>query len=161
VGGVGPLLEDRRRAVGDADLVPAHAGRGPRRDRVVHDQRFVVGEVAVGEAEHEAVGQRIELLGRSRLRDAGAAAAGFAVGRGGKGGRAGEGGIRRRGEVDVELPEGERVGGRAQREDIVGRSGGRQAGAVEIGGKQAGERGAGVEALLGGGRGGQAVRAVG
>src|SRR5262249_50846472 len=49
VGRVRPLLEDRRRAVGTAQLVPAHAHAGASSDRVIDYQRFMpISEVTVG-----------------------------------------------------------------------------------------------------------------
>src|SRR4029078_12503146 len=74
VGNVRSLLVDRQGAARIAQLVPAAARRAlieePGPDRVVHHERLVVAEVAVGEPRHQAVRQRIQLLARRRLGNA-------------------------------------------------------------------------------------------
>src|SRR6266478_748235 len=79
------LLKDRRSAVGAPDFVPAHAihlatvlATATHADAVIDHQRFMCGrrrEVAISEPVHQAVTERIELLPRSRLRNARPAAA--------------------------------------------------------------------------------------
>src|SRR5439155_24369060 len=96
-----PLLRDSRRAVQAAELVPAHTDEACRllawptaaadRHRVVDHPALLAAEVAIGQPVHQAVGERVELLARLTLRDAGATTAG---------GRAegGHGDVRRAGE---------------------------------------------------------------
>ena len=82
--GVGALLDERRRRAGIPQFVPADAGlvRGGV-DGVIEDQRFVIAEIAVGDAVHEAVGNAVQPVvdgcvrravrvgrGRHRLRNA-------------------------------------------------------------------------------------------
>ena len=62
VGRVGALLRDHRIVARRLNLIPAHAAAAADRDRVIDDQRFVTAEVAIGEAIHQAVGQRVELV---------------------------------------------------------------------------------------------------
>src|SRR5205807_7926253 len=95
VGRVRALLVGRRRSAGAADLVPADtaAARG-RGDAVVHDESFVVAEVAIGEPVHDPVGQRVELLRRAGLRHARAAVAELGVAGDWDRDRTGEGRVR-------------------------------------------------------------------
>src|SRR5262249_6063308 len=132
----------------EADLVPASPSRAAGGDAVVHHQRLMVAEVAVGQAIHQPVGQRIQLVGGPTLRDAGAPAARLGVRRYGDAGGACERGVSGRGEVYVELPERQR-GGRVQGEDVVWRAGWGQGCAVERGRQQPSKARTDVEALLG------------
>src|SRR5262249_37234474 len=157
----GGLLEHGRRPARVADLVPAHARDAAGGDGMVRDQRLVVPEVPVGEAVHHAVGQRVELLGRARLRHAGAAAAGGSEGGDRDAGGAGQRGVGRRGPVDVVPPEAERVVvGVVEGHNVVGRARGRGGGPVQVGRQQAAAGGGELGALLGGGRAAQHGGAV-
>ena len=108
----------------------------------------MVAEVAVLQPVHHAVGERVELLGRAALRNAGAAAAGFGEGRDGDQRRAGEAGVGRRRPVDVELPQSKVGGVGAHAEDEFGLARTGAAGAVDVGRQQAAVGGRGAEALL-------------
>src|ERR1043166_7547197 len=158
---VRPLLEDARRTRRDAQLVPTDAGQraGAGVDRVVDDQSLVpVGEVAIGEALHQTVGQRVELLRSARLRDARPAAARLAEGRDRERGRPRERRVGGGGEVGVHLPDVGRV--RTEVDEVFGRARGRRDCAVEVCGQHAAEARTQLEALLGGRGAGDHLRAV-
>ena len=147
IGRIRALLEDARIAAGDPQLVPADADRRAGGDAVVHDERLVIAEVAVGEPVHEPVGERVEPLSRAELRDTGSAAARFGVRVDPHAARTRERRVARRGPVDVELPADQAAGG-AESDHVVGRAGRRQARAVERRGEQSAVRGARSEELL-------------
>src|SRR5205807_9895103 len=83
---------------------------GPGCNAVVDDQSFVIAEVAVRQAVHEAVTERIQSLRGPTLSDTRAARiVARQSERGGRErGRTGQGRVRRGGPVDMELPDGER-----------------------------------------------------
>ena len=103
--------------------------------------------VAVGEAEHQPVGQRVQLLTGAGLRDAGAAAAGRVERRHRQLRRADQAAVGAVGPVDLELPESQR--GLQLGQQVVGRPGGRRRAAVEVSRQQAAVAGAQLKALLG------------
>ena len=72
VGSVRARLVDREGPGCATELVPANARMiGPVDvDGVIHGQRFVIGPVSIDDAVHQAVGQRIDLGRRPRLRNA-------------------------------------------------------------------------------------------
>src|SRR5439155_20558544 len=117
-------------------------------------ERLVIAEVAIREPVHHAVGERVELLRRARLRHAGASVAQLAVTRDGDRDRAGKRRVRGVREVDVELPEG-----KARRviecHEIVGRSRWRQGPSVERRRKKSAIEERKVEYLRGGGGAGE------
>ncbi len=128
-------------------LVPAH------RDRVIDHERFVgasASKVAIRQSVHQPVRQRIELVARVRLGNAGAPArAGGRERRHGDGGGAGERRVRRGREVHVELPQVERVRAKVQIE--VRLAGRRRSRPIQVGRQQTGHAGALLEADLRGG----------
>src|SRR5262249_9734642 len=64
------LLEYRRLGSWAADLVPADRGQRAAEHGVVHDERLVIAKVAIGEPEHHAIGQAVDLLAGLGLGDA-------------------------------------------------------------------------------------------
>ena len=132
-----------------AELVPAHSDAAPRGDGMIDDQRLVVTEVAIGEPVHQPVPERVELLARSRLRNARPAPARLAEGVDRDRGRPREGRVPRAGEVHAELVEMERVG-----DDVdkgIGSAVGRRRRSVEVRRQQAVHAGAILKADRGGG----------
>src|SRR5262249_37716499 len=76
----GALLDNARRTVWIGQLVPAHAGlaRLPtaNTNRMVDDERLAdAEEIPVGQAMHQPIAQRVELLARIWLGDTGASIA--------------------------------------------------------------------------------------
>ncbi len=136
VRGVGPLLVDRRRGARAADLVPADGrAAGLRANGVVDDERLVVAEVAIGQAVHDALLQRLEQLRRVELRHALApesVADGIDELRGGNVDRPGERAVARRRPVHVELPLDEARGPELERHEVVRRAGRRRRRPVEV-----------------------------
>src|SRR2546423_4106329 len=85
----------------------------------------MVAKVPIRQPEHQPVAEGIELLRRSRLRNACAAATGFPEGRHRDRGGTCEGGVRRRREIHVKLKEGslaQFVGKRAVEKDAPRKS---------------------------------------
>ena len=117
---------------------------------MVDDQSFVIAEVAVRQAVHDAVTEGIQLLRGPTLSDTRAARiVARQSERGGcERGRTGQGRVRWGGPVDMELPEGELPVDRAERNHVVRRSGRWLSRAVEVGGQQTAEARAHIEALL-------------
>ncbi len=71
-GGIGALLENHRGACRITNFIPADAGpAGTRVHRVVGHQGLMVAEITILQAIHQAVAERIQLLGGSGLGDAG------------------------------------------------------------------------------------------
>jgi len=62
-------------AAGVLDFIPPHAAACSGNDGMINNQRLVAAKVAIGQAEHQAIGQRIELVASAGLDDASAAAA--------------------------------------------------------------------------------------
>src|SRR6266702_2008671 len=56
------LLVNKRNGARAANLVPAHRCQRPSSDRMIHNQRFMVTKVSVGQAEHHAIAEPVELL---------------------------------------------------------------------------------------------------
>src|SRR5215472_8521968 len=143
----GALLEDG--GGGRApDLVPTDGGAAAVGDGVVHHQGFVIAEIAIGQAVHKTVSERIQLLGCAWLGDAGAATSASAsecgygnVGRSTERGRA----VGKVGIGDGEYVE--RVG--VEIDKVFGRACGRRRTAVQVGGENTAEAGAQLEADLG------------
>jgi hypothetical protein len=75
---------------------------------MVDNQRFVIAEVAVRQAEHETVTERVQLLCGASLWDTRTARVVARQGERGsrERGRSGQGGVRRSNPVNMELPEG-------------------------------------------------------
>src|SRR5712691_1879797 len=100
-----------------------------------YDYGFMVSEIAICQAVHQAVSKRVQQLRGSWLRDANPSSASlleishFEV-RGARNTR-----IRRMQPVDVKLPQVQRA--RPERQQIVWRTGRRWPGSIEIGGQQA------------------------
>ena len=68
----GALLENGGRAAEAAHFIPAHADARIRQHAVIHQERFVIAEVAIGESEHEAVAKHIQSVRAPFLRNASA-----------------------------------------------------------------------------------------
>ena len=158
VRGIGSLLEERRdRRPRRPDLVPPRRRRDHSRaaDAVGHDERLVRPEVPVVQAPHQPVSERIELVRRPGLRDAGAGGlAGVGVRGDGDGGRGREreGRVARRRPVDVERPEEELVRAAVPDGEEVVRSARRghlRSGEVQVGRQEAAVVDVRAEALLG------------
>ena len=115
----------------------------------------MVAEVAVAEAVHQAVGQRVELLGGAGLGNARASAVAGRRECRRREVAVNEGRIGRRREIGVELPDVQGRGVVSESDEGVGRPRGRGRGAVEVGRQQAAVEGRELEADLRGGVSGQ------
>jgi hypothetical protein len=95
-----------RRAFRRLELIPSLTHRAACVYRVTHQPRLVIGEIAVGQPVHQAITERIQLLGDAILRNAATAGT---TGQDKRGhtdrhgsAHAREGGVRRCGEIHVE-----------------------------------------------------------
>src|SRR5258708_34430358 len=91
---------------------------------MIDAKRFIAAEIAVCQAIHKAIGERIELIGGTRLRDTGATTASLCIGGDRNARWAGEGGVGRGAPIDMKLPQAERGCG-VQREERGRRASGR------------------------------------
>src|SRR5207248_2457995 len=151
IGRIGSLLENGEIVCCIwSELIPSHPDTGPGCNAVVDDQSFVIAEVAVRQAVHEAITERIQLLPGPALSDTRAAriVARQSEHGGRERGRTGQGRVRWGSPVDMELPEGELPVDRAERNHVVRRSGRWLSSAVEVGGQQTAEARAHIETLL-------------
>src|SRR5258708_15213388 len=98
---------------------------------MVHNERLVVSEIAVGQPVHQPVSQRVQSVGGAGLRNACAAAAERTERRDIDDRGAGESGVRWSGEVHVKLEKIQVV--RTEIQQVIWRSRGWGGGAVELG----------------------------
>src|SRR5438093_351695 len=66
----GPLLIHSGRAARTSDFIPAQAHDAARGNGMVYDERLAAAQVAIGQAIHQTVAERVKLLSGPALGDA-------------------------------------------------------------------------------------------